>query len=316
MPLGIPAVAHPRWIRQGGTCLTRSIEGPPMHYRRRSPMTRADGQSTAMHWSTVRVDAQAEMCAVLGRGSPVVFVPGWGLTPWIYRHALARLARSCRVYAPAIPGFSGVPDRPLDERTVADCAAWLGRFLDAAGLGPVTLVGHSFGGALAVRAADDLPDRIARLVLVNPVGAEGWPDVESAVPPLGDGPLWERGAAALGDALALRMLAPTTPPRRTATIGHDVGAPGRVGRTDLIAAGGGLTGELNRLAQRRLPVALMWSRGDRLISRASVESLRACLGGPPVFTVAGGHGWPITDPECFGHTMRTVLDRIPTEVAS
>ncbi|MGX7728302.1 alpha/beta fold hydrolase [Rhodococcus sp. 2H158] len=287
-----------------------------MPYRHRSPVTRADGHHTAIHWSTVRVDARVEVCGVLGRGSPAVFVPGWGLTPWIYRHALARLARSCRVYAPAIPGFSGVPDRPLDERTVADCAAWLGRFLGAAGLGPVTLVGHSFGGALAIRAAHDLPDQVARLVLVNSVGAGARPDVNGATPPLGDGPLWERGAAALGDALSLRMLAPTTWPRPTITSRHDVGDPASVGRTDPTARGGDLTAELHRLAQRRLPVALVWSRGDRLISRASVESLGACLGGPPVFTVAGGHGWPITDPECFGHTMRTALDRLPTEVAS
>ncbi|UGQ40970.1 alpha/beta fold hydrolase [Rhodococcus aetherivorans] len=287
-----------------------------MPYRHRSPVTRAHGHHTAIHWSTVRVDDRAEVCGVLGRGSPVVFVPGWGLTPWIYRHALAQLARSCRVYAPAIPGFAGVPDRPLDKRTVADCAAWLGRFLGAAGLGPVTLVGHSFGGALAIRAAHDLPDRIVRLVLVNSVGAGAWPDVNGATPPLGDGPLWERGAAALGDALSLRMLASTTRTRPTTTSHHDVGDPGSVGSTDPTARGGDLTAELHRLAQRRLPVALVWSRGDRLVPWASVESLRAGLGGPPVFTVAGGHGWPITDPECFGHTMRTALDRLHTEVAS
>ncbi|WP_040780929.1 alpha/beta fold hydrolase [Rhodococcus ruber] len=271
-----------------------------------------------MHWSTVRVDARAEVCGVLGRGSPVVFVPGWGLTPWIYRHALAQLARSCRVYVPAIPGFSGVPDRALDEPTLADCAAWLGRFLGAAGLGPVTLVGHSLGGALAIRAAHDLPDRVERLVLVNSVGAGPWPDISKAVLPLDDGPPWERGAAALGDALLFRMLASTSTARRTAatTFRVEAGQRGTVWRTDPLIHDGDLTAELNRLARRRLPVSLLWSRGDRLIPRASIESLRDSLNRPPVFTVPGGHGWLITDPEYFGNAMRTVLGGLPIEVAS
>ncbi|QIX53782.1 alpha/beta hydrolase [Rhodococcus sp. DMU1] len=285
-----------------------------MHY---PSLTRADCHSTAMHWRTVRVDARAEMCGVLGRGSPVVFVPGWGLTPWIYRRALAQLARNFLVYAPAIPGFAGVPDRPLDERTLTECSAWLGRFLDAAGLGPLTLAGHSFGGAIAIRAAHDLPDRVARLVLVNSVGGGAWPDISTVVPPLDDGPLWERRAAALGDALSFRMLASTMTARRTTpTAFRDrVGGPGTVWRTEPLPQDGDLTAQLNGLARRRLPVSLVWSRGDRLIPRASLESLRDALGRPPVFTVSGGHGWLITDPEYFGNAMRTVLGGLPVEVA-
>ncbi|MCW0193363.1 MAG: alpha/beta fold hydrolase [Rhodococcus sp.] len=50
------------------------------------------------------------------------------------------------------------------------------RFLDAAGVtGPVTVVGHSFGGGVATAVARDFPTRVSRLVLVNSVGGQERP---------------------------------------------------------------------------------------------------------------------------------------------
>jgi len=46
--------------------------------------------------------------------------------------------------------------------------------LDFAGVGPVTLIGHSTGGMLAVRYALMYPDALDRLVLVDPIGLEDW----------------------------------------------------------------------------------------------------------------------------------------------
>ncbi len=42
------------------------------------------------------------------------------------------------------------------------------------GVGPVTLVGHSTGGMLAVRYALMFPQLVEQLVLVNPIGLEDW----------------------------------------------------------------------------------------------------------------------------------------------
>lgn len=46
--------------------------------------------------------------------------------------------------------------------------------LDAAGVGQAVVIGHSMGGMLAARFALDHPDRVERLVLVNPIGLEDW----------------------------------------------------------------------------------------------------------------------------------------------
>ncbi|MCV7101287.1 alpha/beta hydrolase [Mycobacterium palustre] len=50
----------------------------------------------------------------------------------------------------------------------------LGGLLDAEADGPVLVVGHSFGGALAMRLAAARPDRVAALLLLDPaVGLDG-----------------------------------------------------------------------------------------------------------------------------------------------
>lgn len=269
-----------------------------------------------MEWRTIRVDDRTEAFGVLGRGSPLVFLHGWGLTPRIYRHALARLARNFRVYAPVIPGFASVPDRPPDERTLGGYSTWMGQFLDAAEIGPVTLVGHSLGGAIAIQAAHDLPDRVSRLVLVNSVGGGSCSGGGGDVRPGRDRPLWEWGAAALAEVLSLSVLAPTTAALPNTPRLHAFCDPGAAWRTAHIVRTADLRPELDQLAQRRLPVSLLWGRGDRLIPRASFESLRDALRKPPGFTVAGGHGWLISDPKYFGNAMRTVLNWIPMKAAA
>jgi pimeloyl-ACP methyl ester carboxylesterase len=56
---------------------------------------------------------------------------------------------------------------------VYDAETWLAHlvgFLDALGLEKVSIVGNSFGGALALRLATRYPDRVDRLVLMGSVG--------------------------------------------------------------------------------------------------------------------------------------------------
>jgi pimeloyl-ACP methyl ester carboxylesterase len=64
--------------------------------------------------------------------------------------------------------FVGLPK--LGRVRAGEIAPWLSRFLDAAGLEAVDVVGHSLGGLLAAELAAQHPDRVRRLVLVAPAG--------------------------------------------------------------------------------------------------------------------------------------------------
>jgi proline iminopeptidase len=59
-----------------------------------------------------------------------------------------------------------VPDEELDGPTYLDDLDWLGRRLS--GDRPFALIGHSWGGAYAAYYTQHFPERVARLVLVEP----------------------------------------------------------------------------------------------------------------------------------------------------
>lgn len=101
-----------------------------------------------------------------GRARPtVVFIHGAGGSHLVWGSQLAYVASSWRAIAPDLPGHgrSGGPGRD----SIADYAQVVVSFLDALRLGPVVVVGHSMGGAIALSLALDAPERVAGLVLVG-----------------------------------------------------------------------------------------------------------------------------------------------------
>ena len=108
-----------------------------------------------------------------GDGAPVLLIHGSGpgVSAWAnWRTVLPALARQRRVIAPDILGF-GYTERPREAVYRPD--SWLDHllgFLDALDLPRVSVVGNSFGGALALRLATEAPERVDRLVLMGSVG--------------------------------------------------------------------------------------------------------------------------------------------------
>jgi len=98
-----------------------------------------------------------------GSGPGVTAYANWRLT-------IPDLATRVRVVAPDLVGF-GFTERP--DAVVYDMDTWVGQvvgLLDALGIERASVVGNSFGGALALRLAARYPDRVDRLVLMGSVG--------------------------------------------------------------------------------------------------------------------------------------------------
>jgi lipase len=103
-----------------------------------------------------------------GAGTPVVALHGSASTGAQWRSLAGYLAPRHRVLTPDLAGYgrSGKPAAPV---TMATEAAFLRPLLAEAGA-PVHLVGHSFGGAVALAVAVTMPERVRSLTLIEPAG--------------------------------------------------------------------------------------------------------------------------------------------------
>jgi pimeloyl-ACP methyl ester carboxylesterase len=102
-------------------------------------------------------------------GSPLVLIPGGRATSAGWYANVGSLAPACRVYAIDLLGDLGrsVP-AGARMKSRADIVTWLDGVLDAIGLDATALGGHSYGAWIAACYAIARPERVSRLVLVEP----------------------------------------------------------------------------------------------------------------------------------------------------
>ncbi len=102
-----------------------------------------------------------------GEGDPVLLIHGFGASTFSYRFAIPELAQHYRVVALDLKGF-GYSERPTSsDYSLTAQADLVGRAMDRLGIERAAVVGHSMGGAVAMRLALRHPDRVSRLVLVD-----------------------------------------------------------------------------------------------------------------------------------------------------
>ncbi|MFD8496765.1 alpha/beta fold hydrolase [Amycolatopsis sp. NPDC059657] len=274
-------------------------------------------KAPALTSHTTIVDGRATQYHVGGDGPPLLFLHGWGLADRSYRAALQRLvAAGSRVYAPALPGFGGTADLPAEDRSLAGFARWVTAFAAQVGISePVTLVGHSFGGGVAIRTAHDSPELVARLVLVNSIGGSAWSNGRGVLKAMRERPLWDWGLHLQADLLATRNLSKVLPVILRDAVPNLLRCPGAIWRVANLARTADLTGEIAELNRRRMPVVIVWSDQDNVIPQAALLSLRAGLDSTKVVTVPGRHGWLLAEPQRFGEIITNVLGlaELPTD---
>lgn len=118
-----------------------------------------------------------------GLGGPaVLLIHGFATNSFVWRNVGPSIAlANLTAFAADMLGY-GASDRPLEaDYGIAAQAEYLDRALTAVRVARATIVGLDLGAAVALRLAASHPDRVERLVLVNPVASDAMPpeDVKS-----------------------------------------------------------------------------------------------------------------------------------------
>ncbi|MCU1397279.1 MAG: Alpha/beta hydrolase fold [Acidimicrobiales bacterium] len=242
-----------------------------------------------------------------GSGLPVLFLHGWGLDHRAYRRSLRRLtSRGCRVLAPSLPGFGGTAELPWHLRTIDGYAAWVEQFLRAVGVDqPALVLGHSFGGGVAAKLAYEHPERVRYLVLLNSVGDPRWllANARRKITTLGWGTLVKPFVDALRP--SPEGLATTVMVNRLA-IENIARHPLAVLQAGWLALSADLSTEMAALAERELPVLVLWSDHDGVIPLSAFDTFCSTFRTDGQ-VVHGGHSWLLTNPDVFGEVLDNLV---------
>ncbi len=210
-----------------------------------------------------------------GEGTPVVFLHGFGgdLSSWSLNQEA--LADGRRTIALDLPGHGG-SDKRVASGDPAELAAAVADLLDALDVPRAHLVGHSLGGAVALRFALDRPERVAGLTLLAPAGFGE--EIENAYL---EGFLREKRAKKLRPVLEMLVHDPATISRemveevlRYKRLDGVIEALAEI--RESCFPGGRQRIELrSRLGDLTMPVQVVWGREDRILPARHAEGLPA-----------------------------------------
>lgn len=103
-------------------------------------------------------------------GPVLLLIHGFTASTYVWKTVAPLLGdQGFRVIAVDLLGF-GYSEKPIAfDYTINAQARFISRFMNRLGLGRATLVGSSYGGAVALTVALDYPERVEKLVLVDAV---------------------------------------------------------------------------------------------------------------------------------------------------
>jgi pimeloyl-ACP methyl ester carboxylesterase len=245
-----------------------------------------------------------------GSGRPVVLLhgqPGSGRDWDLVRRGLNDL----RVLAPDRPGYDGLP--ALD---FAGNARLLSGLLRDTGVERAVVVGHSWGGGVALQMALDHPEQVAGLCLLGSIGSPlsltrrdrllAWPGLAEAA----------AVATCCTAVLAPRAFVSATGSRLPVAQRQELRRRGREwqrgGAVRAIAAEQRfmvLRGEelARRIGEITAPALVVTGQQDRTVSPAAAADLARALPGGVLLSVPGGHLLPHEAPRVVADAVRRLV---------
>jgi len=122
-----------------------------------------------MEEKTVSIQNLKTNYKICGKGENLLILHGWGGSSDSWKKMIEILGLKFRVICPDFPGF-GKTDQPKETWNLDRFVAWLKDFVDTLSLKDFFMLGHSFGGRVAIKFTILYPQRIKKLLLLNSAG--------------------------------------------------------------------------------------------------------------------------------------------------
>jgi pimeloyl-ACP methyl ester carboxylesterase len=243
-----------------------------------------------------------------GPGSPPIWavnIHGYFAGGGMYWRESARLAEQLgwRVINPSLPGFGG--SDPLEWQSVSmeNLANQVMAIMHKVDAGPVVLLGHSMGGAVAVQFAYDHPRRTLGVIYRDGVSTPAWKERHGILPALLSpfapdiAPMVDMIAAVIFDLpdLAIGRLYSTVRSvlpdvrRNIRTVGQTMPIGSLLMAIDQRT-------EVRALVAQQMPILNEWGCFDRITPGAAATEF-AAIARAPVQWVPGGHSWMLARPQ-------------------
>jgi len=104
---------------------------------------------------------------ILGEGKPLLILHGWGSKSERWQTVGKLLAgKGFQVIIPDLPGF-GNSGKPQTVWGIDDYTEFVSDFVNSLSLNNFHLLGHSFGGTLAIKSSLRFPQKIQKMFLVS-----------------------------------------------------------------------------------------------------------------------------------------------------
>ena len=254
----------------------------------------------------------------IGDGPAVLFIHGLTGSHRNWAHLVDRLKTDHRVLAPDLFGH-GASAKPIGDYSLGAHAATLRDLLDRLGIDRVTLVGHSFGGGIAMQFCYLFPGRVERLVLVSSGGlgrdvsgllrSATLPGAEWILPLVASG--WVRGRAeSVGRILARVGWRPgpdvTEAWRGFTSLADADSRHAFLATTRSVIDPGGQTvnAQDHLLTAIAIPTLIVWGTQDRMIPAWHATTALQGIAGSRVELFEGaGHFPHLDDPERFAELL-------------
>jgi pimeloyl-ACP methyl ester carboxylesterase len=247
-----------------------------------------------------------------GSGPPLVLVHGLGAQLRNFTYALVdRLAANFRVICVDRPGC-GYSTRPARvSASLPGQAATIAKLLAELGLEKPFIVGHSYGGAVALALALNHSENVGGLALIAPLthaqeaAPAAFTDLVIASPRLRKLIAWTvavPASMAAGAKVLSLVFRPDAVPADFATAAGGLLAlrPGQFysASSDLVGVNDDLPAMEARYSSIRMPVGILFGRGDEILRyQDHGVAMQSKIPGLVLSLVDGGHMLPLSAPE-------------------